>query len=144
LATHGSVAEARVAAAQGDVEVSSVSDLLPPIAGAVRQARNMATEVCVRWDLPHLIGPASLVVSELVSNAIEHAGTMMTVRFDRRVRYLHITVRDGSADEPRQKPRTDPPLRGNGLVLVDNMATHWGTLPSRDGKVVWATLATGA
>jgi hypothetical protein len=31
---------------------------------------------------------------------------------------------------------------GRGLQLVAKMAAHWGWLPSRDGKVVWATLAT--
>jgi len=145
LTTHDSVADALLATERRGSSVrSSISDQLPPIAGAVRQARNLATEACSTWDLPHLVGPASLVVSELVSNAIEHAGTMMTVRFARRHRYLHVTVRDGSGDEPRLAPPTGPLRKGTGLVLVDNVATHWGWLPSRDGKVVWAVLATAA
>ena len=32
-------------------------------------------------------------------------------------------------------------LGGRGLLLVDEVATQWGSMPSRDGKVVWATLA---
>lgn len=126
----------------GEVVMSAVNDRLLPVAGAVRHARNMATEACSTWDLPELIGPASLVVSELVSNAVEHAGTMMTVRLSRRARYLHIAVRDGSPDEPHLNP--PEPLsarRGRGLMLVDHLAVHWGSLPTTDGKVVWATLS---
>jgi hypothetical protein len=29
---------------------------------------------------------------------------------------------------------------GRGLILVEALATKWGHLPTRDGKVVWAML----
>ncbi len=142
LRLHDSVAEALLAVAGGLAVVSAVSDQLLPVSGAVRHARDLATEACSAWDLPHLVGPASLVVSELVSNAIEHAGTMMTVRFTRRGRYLHISVRDGSPAEPVLTPPAvvGSVSRGHGLVLVDSVAAHWGSLPTSDGKVVWAAL----
>jgi anti-sigma regulatory factor (Ser/Thr protein kinase) len=84
------------------------------------------------------------VTSELVSNAIDHAGTMMNLRLTRRPRYLHIAVRDGSTTAPRRAPLPDPSASGGrGLHLVASMAVRWGSLPSEAGKVVWATLATG-
>lgn len=145
LQTHHSVDEARLAIAGGDAVVSTLRDQLLPVRGAVRHARNLATEACSMWDLPQLVGPASLVASELVSNAIEHAGTMMTVQFSCWPRYLHVAVRDGSPDEPvLMPPSVGSTNRGHGLVLVSSVAAHWGTLPTRDGKVVWATLMTGA
>ena len=73
------------------------------------------------------------------------AGTLMTLRISRRARYVHIAVRDGCTDEPRlTRPTPEGALRGRGLMLIDNIAVHWGSLPSRDGKVVWATLAAGS
>lgn len=138
---HATVAEARLAVAAGRADVPSVSDQLLPVTGAVRHARNVVTEACLAWDLPQLVGPASLVVSELVANAIEHAGTMMTVQVTRRDRYVHIAVRDGSADEPVISPPAGLTDRGRGLMLVSTVAVRWGCLPLQDGKVVWATLA---
>jgi anti-anti-sigma factor len=145
LQTYDTVDEALFAVTGGHAVSMTISEQLLPVTGAVRHARNLATEACSGWDLPHLVGPASLVVSELVSNAIEHASTMITVQLARRNRYLHIAVRDGMPDEPVLRP--PPPestSRGHGLVLVDSVATHWGSLPTADGKVVWATLTVAA
>ena len=142
LSVHPGLDDALRAVGQRDAAMSAIRDELLPVAGAVRHARNLVTEACLAWDLPDLVGPASLVVSELVSNAVEHAGTMMVVQITRRHRYVHVTVRDGSRNEPRLVPPAGPTaLRGRGLLLVDRLAVHWGSLPSYDGKVVWATLA---
>ena len=121
--------------------VPAFTDDLLPVSGAARHARNVTTEACLRWDLPDLTAPASLIASELVSNVVDHAHTLMTLRLDLRERYLNIAVWDGSAVQP---PRPGPlPLdsrRGRGLLLVDATAHAWGWLPSTDGKVVWASL----
>ncbi|MDY7086864.1 MAG: ATPase [Actinomycetota bacterium] len=117
--------------------VLALSDELLPIRGAARHARDVATEACLRWDLPHLVGPADLIATELVSNVIDHANTTMTLR----PRYLHIAVRDGSPEQVCP-PAGPPPMtgKGRGLLLVDATAHAWGCLPSADGKVVWASL----
>jgi len=120
----------------------TVSELLPPISGAARHARTMITEACLRWDIGHLIGPACIVVTELVTNAVQHAGTAMTVRLCRRGRYLLMAVEDGSVGPPRAQPMPGPddPTSGRGLALVKLTALHWGSLPTGAGKVVWAVL----
>ncbi len=120
----------------------SISDELLPISGAARQARNVTTDACLRWDLPHLVAPASLIASELVSNVVEHAHTMMTLRLSLRRRYLNIAVRDGSPVEPvLPGPPSPDSGGGRGLLLVDATAQSWGSLPTDGGKVVWAALA---
>ena len=121
----------------------SVSEELLPISGAARHARNVTTEACLRWDLPQLVAPASLVASELVSNVVDHAHTMMTLRLSLRSRFLNIAVRDGSPVEPEVSagpPAPDGP-GGRGLLLVRATAKSWGWLPTDGGKVVWAALA---
>lgn len=118
-----------------------LSDQLLPVAGAARHARDVATDACLRWDLPHLAGPASLIANELVSNVVDHAHTMMTLRLSLQTHHLTVAVRDGSPVEV-QPPAPAPPEErtAHGLVLVDAIAHAWGCLPSADGKVVWASL----
>ncbi|MFI5894970.1 ATP-binding protein [Actinoplanes sp. NPDC051513] len=122
----------------------SLTDQLLPASGAARHARDLVTEACAMWDLPDLVGPASLVADELVTNGVEHAGTLMTLRISHRAHQLHLAVGDGSPEPPRLRPPPAPTApRGRGLMLVDAIASHWGWLPSIEGKVVWATLSVG-
>jgi hypothetical protein len=85
-------------------------------------------------------------MSELVTNAVEHAGTELTVVVTRRGSGLQLAVADGAAEHPRltklRRPRRGYPLdeRGRGLQTVDATATAWGSLPTPTGKVVWANL----
>ncbi|GAA3345852.1 ATP-binding protein [Amorphoplanes nipponensis] len=121
--------------------LAMLNDELLPVLGAARQARNLATEACLRWDLPDLLAPASLVASELVSNVVDHAHTMMTMRLTLRPRYLQIAVRDGSTAEPVRRPSPETVARrGRGLMLIEATAHAWGWLPTHNGKVVWASL----
>ncbi|GAB1640841.1 ATP-binding protein [Krasilnikovia sp. MM14-A1259] len=141
LAVHSSLDAARLAIAEGPPVTQRVIDHLLPVTGAVRHARDLATDACAKWGLPHLVGPACLIVSELVTNAVEHAGTMIVLELRHRDRKVHIAVRDGSPEMPRMIPQAPADReRGRGMLLIDNIATSWGALPSRDGKVVWATL----
>ena len=135
-------AAARQHAGSARRALPSMSDELLPISGAARQARNVTTEACLRWELPGLVAPAGLVASELVSNVVDHAHTMMTLRLSLRRRFLNIAVWDGSPAEP-VAPGPEPPdgPGGRGLFLVQATAHSWGWLPTDGGKVVWAALA---
>lgn len=135
---YASLADGRTAAL---VKVSPVTEDLLPIPGAARQARDVVTEGCVRWDEPGLVGPAALVASELVTNATIHAHTMMTLQLRLRPCHLHIAVFDGSATHAVIR---DPGLSndgGRGLQLVDAVSTAWGSTSLPTGKVVWSALA---
>lgn len=120
----------------------SLSDDLLPVVGASRRARELVTEACVRWDLPELVGPACIVVTELVNNVVVHAHTMMTLRLALRASQLHIAVRDGSSRQPVLRRNVAPNAQsGRGMGLVDAVSRRWGSLPTSGGKVVWAVLA---
>lgn len=121
---------------------TSVADLLLPVPSSAHHARNLVVQACIRWNLPELAAPASLVVSELVANAVMHAGTMIDLRVNLGRRDLTIAVRDGSTEQPDLTPgRPDVPGSARGLQLVDALADQWGCLPAEGGKVVWAALA---
>jgi anti-anti-sigma regulatory factor len=122
----------------------TVAEDLLPTRGAAWESRNLATDACLRWDLPELVAPASLICSELVSNAVDHAGTMMRLRLSLGQKHLFIALRDGSPAEPVVTDPGPGADRGRGLLLVGTVANSWGFLPASDGKVVWASLLVGA
>jgi anti-anti-sigma factor len=114
---------------------------LEPVTGACRRGRELVTDACARWNLPELVGPASIVLSELVGNVVRHAGTPMQVTLTLRWPYLQIAVTDGSTRAPRPATARDPRAEGGrGLLLVRELAQRWGSSPAGDGKVVWAML----
>ena len=95
-----------------------------------------------------LVDDAVLLTSELVTNAVVHARTpsVMSLRLAGGV--LAVTVRDG---DPRPMYRPEPGAtgahdgdHGRGLLILDAMADAWGTLPTADGKVVWATMTVSS
>ncbi|MDI6100804.1 ATP-binding protein [Actinoplanes sp. NEAU-A12] len=125
---------------------------LPPLLNTTMTARNVVSAACREWDLHGLRPRALFVASELVLNAVEHAGTSMTLSVARlmsrrRSSYrpqplLRLTVHDLSPELPRLlAPSLTTPLeRGQGLRIVDAAAETWGALPTRTGKLVWAIL----
>lgn len=131
-----------LAAADAGFAQPAVREFLPPLSGTARHARGVVTEACARWQLDQLVGPACVVVSELVANAVRHAGTTMTLRVSRQPPYLLVSVQDGSEEVPRALPlpADDDAGAGRGLALIEGIAARWGWLPTDGGKVVWAVL----
>ncbi|WP_250038055.1 ATP-binding protein [Paractinoplanes maris] len=109
-------------------------------------ARNLVTDACGAWNLPEVLYRGRLVMSELAGNAVEHARTPITAIVVRRGAGLHLTVCDGDPCLPRMIDQTrEPPgslwdVRGQGLRTVQAASAAWGALPTREGKMVWATI----
>lgn len=146
LPVYARVRQARVAIAGRLPDGDRMSVTLAPEPEAPSIARNLVGDACRQWGLAELLHPARSVMSELVTNAVEHAGTELTVVVTRRGSGLQVAVADGFAEHPRiikqRHPRRGEPLdeRGRGLQMVVATATAWGSLPTPIGKVVWATL----
>lgn len=115
---------------------------LEPVVGAAREARDLLTAACARWELPEDVADAAcIVVTEMVNNVVAHARTPLTVSATRRDGGLIVAVRDHSPTEPRFQGKVAPTSQGGrGLLLIDTVARRWGTTPLPDGKVVWAVL----
>jgi anti-sigma regulatory factor (Ser/Thr protein kinase) len=122
--------------------VRQVTEDLLPVVHAARHARNVVTDACLRWHLDHLVGPAALIVSELVSNVVEHAHTIMTLRVSVCGSCLRLAVHDGNTLPPVLRLGDAARSGGLGLRLVASTGTQWGYTRQDDGKEVWATLAT--
>ncbi|MFY1686801.1 ATP-binding protein [Plantactinospora sp. WMMB782] len=122
---------------------------LAPKPQAVSAARGLVRECCERWRLSDIADDAQLVASELVANAVEHAGTDIDLTLCHHRQRLRISVADRHSGVPalsrrESAPDPDQPLaiRGRGLAMVTRSAASWGVLPASDGKIVWASLRT--
>jgi LuxR family maltose regulon positive regulatory protein len=114
---------------------------LGPVPTAVGAGRAFVREVCDRWRLQELVGSAELLASELITNAVVHAGTAMELRVELRGARLHLAVRNQDPDLGRVTAARDGTGRGLGLQIVDRMASAWGVRQDgTDGKTVWCTL----
>ncbi|MEU4419906.1 ATP-binding protein [Actinoplanes sp. NPDC024001] len=120
---------------------------LGPQPSSVPAARDLVRQACRSWQLPQLRSEASLIVSELAANAVQHARTDLVVTASRSGSRIHLAVRDGDTRYPRL---VEPAgvgeaaflsEQGRGLQLVHAVAAAWGAMPARGGKVVWATLS---
>jgi anti-sigma regulatory factor (Ser/Thr protein kinase) len=124
----------------GSAERRHTMELLPQPESATA-ARHAVERVCQDWEIPDLVDSAKAVVSELVANAVVHAHTVIQFRASLRDGYLHLAVHDQSRVPARLRAADDLlDQAGRGLMLVDALATAWGTVQTADGKVVWATL----
>jgi anti-sigma regulatory factor (Ser/Thr protein kinase) len=121
----------------------SASFELKPVASSVPTARHVVMALLKAWEVPHDLDDAALLISELVSNVVDHVGgeATLTVELDTSGDWLRIGVLDGSAIRPvvRELDRDRP--RGRGLRLLRAIATRWGDDEVGDGKRVWFELA---
>jgi anti-sigma regulatory factor (Ser/Thr protein kinase) len=128
---------------------------------AVRVARSHARELMSRWEVPDDLGTDTLtVVSELVTNAVRHAGSpsepfvpgdglpvanrcALALWWTRRE--LNVNVWDESRDLPAIRPYSEDGECGRGLRIVDGLTDgSWGYLRTVGaGKLVWARLVAG-
>ncbi|MEU4558871.1 ATP-binding protein [Actinoplanes sp. NPDC023936] len=120
---------------------------LAPHPTSVPVARELVKQACEAWQLLDLRHDAVLIMSELSSNAVEHAGTEFVITVSRRGSDLHLAVRDSDTRYPHLDesapggPQLPLSERGRGLRLVHATAAGWGAMPAHGGKVVWATLS---
>ena len=83
---------------------------------------------------------AQLVVTELVSNGIDHGEGPITLSVSRKPAGMLVEVHDESSKQPQLRPVNPNSARGRGMQLVQALSARWGTTPGARGKVVWAEL----
>jgi len=85
-----------------------------------------------------------LVVSEVVTNAVQHGAGVVRLRLLRRRTYVRVEVEDGSPTLPMLLARAGGAAeQGRGLEIVRKLAARWGSQRSGAGKLVWAELPAG-
>ncbi len=117
------------------------SRVLQPEARAPAQSRQFVAGALTRWGMAALSDTAVLLTSELVTNAIVHAQTEVTVTIRREDREcVTISVQDGSSVRPRRASHTEDAATGRGLGILDTLANTWTVYPIDSGKVVTFSL----
>jgi hypothetical protein len=118
---------------------------LAPTPTSVRTARWAIGNFLDEHGAGDLMPSASLLTSELVSNAVRYTGRPcgITARLAGSVHHLRVEVADLSTRVPALPPRPDPgTVGGFGLRIVDEVAASWGVERTWQGKKVWFELGS--
>jgi DNA-binding NarL/FixJ family response regulator len=78
-----------------------------------------------------------LLTTELVVNAIQHAGSNATVTAEVSAGRVRVAVADQGPGVPVRGVPSKMSESGRGLALVETLATGWGVDVSDAGKTVW-------
>ena len=118
--------------------------LLPDDTSSAARTRAAIRDALSGWGLSELEPVASLVATELVTNAVIHVDSgpsqLVVSVSDSRLR---IEVSDGDSSRlPRRMHREVTAEGGRGLALVESLSAAWGTRRPRigQGKTVWCEL----
>ena len=143
---HDQVEDLHPAPLRREVSASTVV-LLPHAPSSVGQARHqLGADLHTHSVADPAICDATLVLSELMSNAVRHArplpGTQLRVAWTLSDGTLELAVSDGGGPT---RPRSGRPSSvcspgGRGLGIVDHLSRRWGVRSGDQGTTVWAVL----
>ena len=107
---------------------------------SVPEARRFATDAL--RDAPTDVREAvELMVSELATNGVRHAGTSFEVTILRSGSEIRVEVTDRGKGIPQMRSPTPDEPTGRGLRIIDLLSEQWGVdRVSADGKTVWFTV----
>ena len=128
------------AGTSGRQQVDAVSTTLPADSASAGAARRFVTSTLACWHADQLIEAAELLTSELVTNAVLHAGSAVQLRLAPTVDGIRCEVFDCGPGSPRMRCAAPEDLNGRGLQLVDLMSQAWGVALAPGGKTVWFEL----
>ncbi|WP_244900713.1 ATP-binding protein, partial [Streptomyces nanshensis] len=120
-------------------------------AQAPAAARQFVRKALADWEVPRAPSDdVTLLVSELVTNAVVHAGTsvLLECRYEDGTLVVQAADRHpGRAVETRAAAAEADGGRemhqGHGLRLLAALAEEWGVTYRRDGKTVWFRMPCG-
>lgn len=104
------------------------------------RARRLVAEALEAARLPRLTDAATLLVSELVTNAVVHARTSIDVRVQVNGHRLLVEVADLSPQLPSPRHYDETATTGRGLELVELLSRECGVRHTTHGKVAWFSL----
>jgi signal transduction histidine kinase len=136
LPAYASVSEGRAAWEDAEPSLRRTLDL-PAAAQSPARARDFVAAVCAQWGIKRPVRLAQILVSELVSNAVQYTRSGIGVTVRRFGPGIEVSVRDEGSGLSTELP-SDP--RGFGLQLVEAMSDAWGSTPTGSGKVVWSRI----
>ena len=113
---------------------------LPATAPTVSEGRSFVVKTLTSWDCVHRADDARLLVSEVLTNAVQHAEGPLVLHLRRTATELAVEISDLSPHLPQPRRAAEDEESGRGLILVDTLADSWGVRPTDQGKTTWFTL----
>ncbi|MFF3518529.1 SpoIIE family protein phosphatase [Streptomyces sp. NPDC002573] len=113
----------------------------------VHRARKELREWLRTWSLDSAVDEAELLTSEVVTNALVHGDSDVSVCVRQYPDHIRVEVRDSDPHpaRPVTVPRAEDEAEGGrGLLIVSALASGWGNSPSGRGKTVWFELPAEA
>lgn len=108
----------------------------PPVLASIPQARNFVLQQVDGWSVDREV--MLLLTSELVTNAIRHAGTRFEVDVGQTAEgKVLVSVSDASRVSPHLIDAAPEAQSGRGLFFVERYSTDWGVEETAEGKRVW-------
>ena len=105
---------------------------------SAREARRFVESALVDWECGAVLDTVTLLVSELVTNAVLHAGTDAEVTVNLRGDCIRVDVFDRDDDGTVQRRHAGvEDTSGRGTELVESLARSWGVERRPQGKSVW-------
>lgn len=104
---------------------------------SVGRARRFVGDALSGWGQDDMDGVVGLLVTELVANAVRHAGSDVEVAVHLQHGSLRVEVHDAGEGVPRVVAAGPGDEHGRGVALVEALARAWGVEPTADGKDVW-------
>ncbi|MGW1776378.1 SpoIIE family protein phosphatase [Streptomyces sp. NPDC002104] len=118
-----------------------------PQGRSVAAARAFVRDTLQGWGFADIVDDAVVLTSELVTNAVVHAGTRAEVLCLRTEDGVRVEVADRYPERelplqhPGDRPYADPDREnGRGLMLCAALATRWGVEYTAAHKHVWFRL----
>jgi anti-sigma regulatory factor (Ser/Thr protein kinase)/GAF domain-containing protein len=113
----------------------------------VKAARTFVDDRLSSWGLAEVSDTLQLIVSEIVTNALIHAGSDVDVRLRAFADHVRLEVRDSDSNPPVPSPlalseeENAQAEHGRGLLIVEALSRQWNTSPNGRGKTVWLDVA---
>lgn len=114
----------------------------PTSASSVR--RELALDLDLHGIDEDVIDEVTLVASELIGNAVRHAGLdssdELDVTWTVRDHEVEVSVEDPSDELPVSRHATPDEENGRGLTIIEALTSNWGYAQTARGKRVWAKI----
>jgi anti-sigma regulatory factor (Ser/Thr protein kinase) len=130
-------------AAVADPGDDCVSRTFVPLMESIAVARSFVRNALTGWGHDAVAWEATVIVSELATNAIRHTESPFRVSVERRSAdgLVRLGVEDVGTDIPLGRVAADDDVNGRGMAIVTELAQRWGYETVAGGKRAWADLS---
>lgn len=109
---------------------------------SVADARRWLARLLEGWGRPDLVDTGILLLSETVTNSIQHVRSSVHLVVTRLNDHVRVEVWDDGSTNLHPSVRDPRPYAegGRGLFLVERLSSAWGVMSGRRGRAVYFEL----